>query len=87
MCASVSLIAVLFACVFLCLLAFVAVYLCVLLSVSVFIALSTVFHSKNSPDNSSLSHSVHLVLFCLNGPFNCISLHESLPQHFVVDLD
>ena len=35
----------------------------VLVSVSVFIALSTVFHSLNSPDNSPLSHSVLLVLF------------------------
>ena len=34
-----------------------------LVSVSVFIALSTVFHSINSPDNSSLSHSVLPVLF------------------------
>ena len=32
-------------------------------SASVFIALSTVFHSVNSPDNSLLSHSVLLVLF------------------------
>ena len=30
----------------------------VLVSVSVFMALSTVFHSINSPDNSPLSHSV-----------------------------
>ena len=35
----------------------------VLASVSVFMALSTVFHSKNSPDDSALSHSVLLVLF------------------------
>ena len=34
----------------------------VLVSVSVFMALSTLFHSINSPDNSSLSHSVLLVL-------------------------
>ena len=34
----------------------------VLVSVSVFMALSTVFHSINSPDNSPLSHSVLLVL-------------------------
>ena len=32
------------------------------LSVSVFVALSTVFHSINSPDNSPLSHSVLPVL-------------------------
>ena len=30
----------------------------VLVSFSVFIALSTVFHSLNAPDNSPLSHSV-----------------------------
>ena len=35
----------------------------VLVSVSVFMALSTVFHSINSPDNSPLSHSVLPVLF------------------------
>ena len=35
----------------------------VLVSVSVFMALSTVLHSINSPDNSLLSHSVLLVLF------------------------
>ena len=35
----------------------------VLVSVSVFMALSTVFHSINSPDNPPLSHSVLPVLF------------------------
>ena len=35
----------------------------VLVSFSVFMALSTAFHSINSPDNSLLSHSVLLVLF------------------------
>ena len=35
----------------------------VLVSVSVFMALSTVFHSINSPNNSLLSHSVLPVLF------------------------
>ena len=35
----------------------------VLVSISVFMALSTVFHSINSPDNSPLSHSVLSVLF------------------------
>ena len=39
-----------------------------LASVSVFMALSTVFHSINSPENSPLSISVFLVLFCLIGP-------------------
>ena len=35
----------------------------VLVSVSVFMALSAVFHSINSPDNSPLSHSGLPVLF------------------------
>ena len=34
----------------------------VLVSVSVFMALSTVFHSINSPDNSPFSHSVLPIL-------------------------
>ena len=49
----------------------------ILVSVSVFTALSTVFHFINSPDNSLLSHSVLLVLFCLIGSFNYMSLYES----------
>ena len=44
----------------------------VLVSISVFMALSTVFRSINSPDNALLSHSV------LIGPFNYLSLYESL---------
>ena len=52
----------------------------VLVFAAVFMALSTVLHSINSPDNSLLSHSVLLVLFCLVGPFNYVSLYESLPQ-------
>ena len=47
----------------------------VLLSVSVFMALSTVFHSINSPNNSLLSHSVLPVLFLLDWSFQ---LHTSL---------
>ena len=35
----------------------------VLVSVSVFVALSTVFHFMNSPDNCPLSHSVLNILF------------------------
>ena len=35
----------------------------VLVSISVFMALSTMFHSINSPDNSLLSHSVFLLVF------------------------
>ena len=34
----------------------------VLVSISVFMALSTVFHSVNSPENSPVSHSVLPVL-------------------------
>ena len=41
----------------------------VLVSISVFIALSTVFHSINSPDNSPLSHSVLPVLSLPYWPF------------------
>ena len=52
----------------------------VLMSVSVFMALSTVFHSITSPDNSPFSHSVLPVLPLPYGPFNYISLSESLPQ-------
>ena len=46
-----------------------------LVSVSVFMALSTVFHSVNSPDNSPLSHSVLLVLFL---PYRSFQLYISL---------
>ena len=41
----------------------------VLVSVSVFRALSSVFHSINSPENSPLSHSVLPVLFLLYWSF------------------
>ena len=47
----------------------------VLVSVSVFMTISTVFHSINSPDNSSLSHSVLPVLFL---PYWSFQLHISL---------
>ena len=46
----------------------------VLVSVSIFMALSTVFHSVNSPNNCLLSHSVLTVLFLTYWSF------ESLPQ-------
>ena len=51
----------------------------ILVSVSVFTALSTVFHSINSPDtNSSLSHSVLPVLFLPHWSFQLyISLSKS----------
>ena len=53
----------------------------VLVSASVFMALSTVFHSLNSPDNSPLSHSVLPVLFLPYWSFQLqISLYESLPH-------
>ena len=49
----------------------------VLVSISAFMALSTVFHSMNSPD-TALSHSVLLVLFLLYWSFQLdISLRES----------
>ena len=51
----------------------------VLVSVSDFMAISTAFHSINSPDNSFLT-LFFWSYFCLIGPFNRISLYESLPQ-------
>ena len=51
-----------------------------LASVSVFMALSIVFHSINSPDNSPFSHPVLPVLSLLIGPFDYMSLYESLLQ-------
>ena len=47
----------------------------VLVSVSVFMALSTVFHSMNSPDNSPLSPFVLPVLFLPDWSFR---LYNSL---------
>ena len=46
-----------------------------LVSISVFMALSTVFHFLNSPDNAPLSHSVLLVLFL---PYSSFQLYISL---------
>ena len=55
-------------------------FLCLFLSIK-FMALSTVFHSINSPDNSRFSHSVLPVLSLPYWPFQPhISLYESLPQ-------
>ena len=51
----------------------------VLVSIFVFTALSTVFYSINSPDNSPPSHSVLPVLFLPYWSFNYIS-YESLLQ-------
>ena len=45
-----------------------------------FMALSTVFHLINSPNNSWLSHSVLLVLFLPYWSFQHLSLYESLHQ-------
>ena len=62
----------------------------VLVSVSVFMALSTVFHSTNSPDNSPLSHSVLSVLFppyLFFQLYNYLFMNVSLSpdKSFVVD--
>ena len=46
--------------------------------ISVFMALSAVFNFTNSPNNSPLSHLFLPVLFLPIGPFDYISLHESL---------
>ena len=51
----------------------------VVVSISVFMALSTVSHSMNSPDNSPLSHSVLPVLILPHWSFQ-LSPYESLPQ-------
>ena len=48
--------------------------------ISVFMALSTVFHSINSHDNSPFSHSILRSYLRLIGPFNYISLYESFLQ-------
>ena len=68
-------------------------FLSILVSVSVFMALSTVFHSIDSLDNSLFSHSVlpvsslpgwsfqlYVSLWKAIGPFNYISLYDSLLQ-------
>ena len=52
----------------------------VIVSISAFMALSNVFNSINFPDNSPSSDSVLPVYFCLIGPFNYVSLYESLLQ-------
>ena len=52
----------------------------VLVSISVFMALSTVFNSINFPDKYPLSHSVLPVLILPIGPFNYVSVYESLLQ-------
>ena len=52
----------------------------VLVSIFVFIALSTVFHSINSPDNSPFSHSVLPVLFLPYWSFQLYISYETLLQ-------
>ena len=52
----------------------------VLVSVSVFMAISTVFHSINSPNNSTLSHSFLPVLFL---PYWSFQLRISLRKSFM----
>ena len=51
--------------------------------VPVFMALSTVLHSINSPDNSPLSHSVLLVLFLPYWSFQLYIFYESLPSALI----
>ena len=52
----------------------------VLVSISAFMALSTAFHSKNSPDHSPFPTLFFRSDLRLIGPFNYISLYESLLQ-------
>ena len=57
----------------------------VLVSVSVFMALSTVFHSINSPVNSALSHSVLPVLFLPHCSFQlCLFMKVSLGPDLIL---
>ena len=44
----------------------------VLVSISVFMALSTVYHSINSSDNSTFSHSVLVLSLCLTDVFKVL---------------
>ena len=53
------------------------------MSVSLFIALLTVFHSIRSPNNSSISHSVLLVLFL---PYCSFQLYISVKVSFSPDI-
>ena len=55
----------------------------VLVSVSVFVALSTVFHSINSPDNSLLPHSVLPALFLLYWSFQLYNSLRTSPSAMV----
>ena len=55
----------------------------VLVSVSVFMALSSVFHFINSPDNSRFLTLFFRSYFCLIVPFNYISLYEKSPSALI----
>ena len=57
-----------------------------LVSVSVFMAILTVFHSINFPNNSSFFHSVRLVFFCFTGPFNYIYIFMKVSLSFAIIL-
>ena len=59
---------------------YVTPFYSVLVSISVFMALSTVFHSINHRDNSVFLTLFFLSYLCLIGPFNYISVYESLLQ-------
>ena len=55
----------------------------VLASASVFMALSAIFYSINSPDNSPLSHSVLLVLFLPHWSFQLHISGQKSPSALV----
>ena len=59
----------------------------VLVSSSVFMALSTVFHSLNSPNNSSafsLCSSALFLPYSVTGPFNCLFMKVSLSHDIIL---
>ena len=58
----------------------------VLVSISVLMALSTVFHSINFPDNSSFSHSVLPVLSLPYGSFQLYLLYLFMKVFFSPDV-
>ena len=49
-------------------------------SMSVLMALSTVFHSRNSPDNSQLSHSILPVFVLTSLVLSVLTVYKSLLQ-------
>ena len=52
----------------------------VLVSILVFMALSTVFHLINFPDNSPFLGLFFQPYFGIIDPFNCVSVYENLPH-------